>query len=75
MHLLKCNLEFAPFKVQFGIVFNKVNPKYTSKSCSSCGTVHNELELKHRVFTCPECGFELKRDHNAAINIKNRLIA
>jgi len=61
--------------VQFGIIFSKVNPKYTSKTCSSCGTVHNELELKYRVLTCNQCGFELNRDHNAAINIKNRLIA
>lgn len=42
----------------------------SSKTCSSCGWKNNELTLKDRVFTCPVCGLELDRDHNAAINIK-----
>jgi putative transposase len=44
-----------------------VNPNYTSQVCSSCGTVKKK-ELSERWHSC-ECGTELDRDHNAAINI------
>jgi transposase len=44
-----------------------VNPKYTSQVCSSCGTVKKK-EPSERWHSC-ECGTELDRDHNAAINI------
>jgi putative transposase len=41
----------------------------SSKACSDCGQLHN-LGLKDRHFSC-DCGLELHRDHNAAINILN----
>jgi len=44
-----------------------VNPKYTSQVCSGCGTVKKK-ELSERWHSC-ECGTELDRDHNAALNI------
>jgi putative transposase len=44
-----------------------VNPNYTSQVCSGCGTVKKK-ELSERWHSC-ECGTELDRDHNAAINI------
>ncbi len=44
-----------------------VNPKYTSQLCSSCGQVRKK-ELSERWHSC-DCGAELDRDHNAAINI------
>ncbi len=40
----------------------------TSKACSACGTVKENLELRERTFLC-ECGLEMDRDLNAAINI------
>ncbi|WP_201390269.1 RNA-guided endonuclease TnpB family protein [Ktedonobacter sp. SOSP1-52] len=46
----------------------KVDPKYTSQVCSSCGTVRKKT-LAERWHSC-ECGCELDRDHNAALNIK-----
>jgi putative transposase len=45
----------------------KVSPKYTSQVCSQCGTVRKK-ELSERWHSC-ECGCELARDTNAAINI------
>jgi putative transposase len=55
----------------YGKQFIKINRfAPSSKTCSSCGWKNNELTLKDRVFTCPVCGLELDRDHNAAINIK-----
>ncbi len=44
-----------------------VNPKYTSQICSGCGAVKKKT-LDERWHSC-ECGTELDRDHNAAINI------
>ena len=50
----------------------RVPPHNTSKACSSCGWRHPNLTLEKRVFLCHECGLNLDRDHNAAINIRNR---
>jgi putative transposase len=41
----------------------------STKTCSACGTKH-DLTLADRVMKC-ECGFEMDRDANAAINIRN----
>jgi putative transposase len=45
----------------------KVNPRYTSQVCSQCGTVRKK-SLDERWHSC-ECGCELDRDTNAAMNI------
>lgn len=42
----------------------------SSKTCSHCGYVHKDLQLNDRKFICPSCGFEIGRDHNAGINLK-----
>jgi putative transposase len=46
----------------------------SSKTCSGCGWVDDDLELSDRVFVCqnparPDCGMVLDRDLNAAINL------
>ncbi len=44
-----------------------VDPRNTSQRCSGCGaTVQKDLSVRRHV--C-ECGLDLDRDHNAAINI------
>jgi putative transposase len=48
----------------------KVDPKYTSQICSQCGTVRKK-DLSERWHRC-DCGAELDRDVNAAINILAR---
>jgi len=55
-----------------GRVVVEVNPAYTSKDCSGCGYRFEQLTLKDRWIDCPVCGLSLDRDHNAAINIRNR---
>ena len=45
-----------------------VNPAYTSKKCSNCGSLFEGMTLATRWVTC-NCGLSLDRDHNAAINI------
>jgi len=51
-----------------GRVVVAVNPAYTSKTCSGCGTVFEHLTLSDRWVDCA-CGLSLDRDHNAALNI------
>ena len=41
----------------------------SSKACSNCGCVRDELTLAERIFRCPDCGFEIDRDLNAARNL------
>lgn len=41
----------------------------SSKTCSVCGTVNTNLQLKDRVFDCPRCGSVIDRDYNASINL------
>jgi putative transposase len=41
----------------------------SSKTCSSCGWVNEDLDLSERVFVCLDCGYMADRDYNAAKNI------
>jgi len=41
----------------------------TSKKCSACGALHEELKLSDRTWMCRECGTFHDRDVNAAKNI------
>jgi len=41
----------------------------SSKLCSDCGVIYNELELRQRQWTCDSCGTTHDRDRNASVNI------
>ncbi len=41
----------------------------SSRICHKCGYKNEEISLKDRSWTCPNCKAELDRDLNAAINI------
>jgi putative transposase len=49
----------------------KVDPAYTSKTCSGCGKRFECLTLWDRWVEC-DCGVSLDRDHNAAIVVFQR---
>jgi putative transposase len=53
-----------------GLITIPVNPHNTSQDCSSCG-VKVPKKLHERWHSC-QCGCSLDRDHNAALNIKQR---
>ena len=56
---------------QLGIEVRIVDRFYpSSKKCSCCGRIKTDLKLKERIYRC-ECGLELDRDLNAAINLRN----
>ena len=42
----------------------------SSKTCSKCGWKKDNLTLSDRIFKCENCGIEIDRDLNAAINIE-----
>ena len=49
------------------VVVGRFEP--TSKTCSNCGNVKQELKLSERTYRCDSCGHEMDRDLNASINI------
>ncbi|MGG2027014.1 transposase [Gottfriedia sp. S16(2024)] len=54
---------------KYGIEFVEADKWYpSSKTCSSCGKLKKDLKLSDRLYQC-ECGHEVDRDFNAAINL------
>ena len=46
----------------------------SSKTCNHCGYVNQNLTLKGRKWTCPNCGAEIIRDENAGKNLRDNAI-
>jgi len=59
------------YKCKFnGIEFVEADKWYpSSKLCSECGHKKTSLSLSERVYICEECGAEIDRDFNAALNL------
>jgi len=57
-----------------GIQVKPVNPKNTSRRCSSCGFTHEDNRPLQDTFRCQSCGYENHADYNAAKNIGYRLL-
>ena len=67
-------INFTTYKAEeAGGIVELVNPRNTSKQCSVCGCIQ-PMPLSQRTYKCPVCGNIIGRDHNAAINIKNRYV-
>lgn len=67
--------EFLHYKARLsGGQIIEVNPRNTSRRCSSCGHVAQENRESQAVFLCKSCGFSDNADHNAAINILDRAL-
>ena len=47
----------------------KVNPAYTSQTCSSCGKIDKNSRKSQAIFKCTSCNFEMNADENGALNI------
>ena len=58
---------------RYGRTYLEVDPKNTSRTCHVCGQLHNvSMTLDIRSWCCGFCETNHDRDHNAAINIRNR---
>lgn len=49
-----------------------VDPAFTTRDCNFCGCRNSKLELWQRKFVCVDCGEEMPRDYNSALNILAR---
>lgn len=46
----------------------------SSKTCSGCGMVKDDLKLSDRTYRCQCCGLVIDRDYNAAINLSRYIV-
>ncbi|WP_411956016.1 zinc ribbon domain-containing protein [Clostridium sp. FP1] len=42
----------------------------SSKTCSNCGNIKENLQLSDRIYKCECCDIIIDRDYNASLNIK-----
>ncbi len=61
--------QLEPDLSERGVVV-KVNPAYTSQTCSKCGHVSKENRLTQSKFRCQSCTHQENADVNAAFNIR-----
>lgn len=60
---------------EYNIELRVVDRLYpSSKTCHNCGCIEHDLKLSERVYECPECGFKIDRDLNAALNLRDAKI-
>ena len=68
--------EFLRYKgCEAGVEVVEVDPRNTSRLCSSCGRVDKRSRCNQSTYRCVHCGFSLGADHNAAVNIARRASA
>lgn len=66
-------LEYVASK--YGVTVHKIDRFYPSSKTCTCGYVNKQLQLKDRIWICPECGAVHSRDLLAAQNILRQGIA
>ena len=66
-------LEYVATK--YGVTVHKIDRFYPSSKTCTCGYVNKQLQLKDRLWICPECGAAHSRDLLAAQNILRQGIA
>ncbi len=63
-------VNMLEYKQQWrGGLLVKIDPRYTSQTCSSCGHVAKENRPTQAKFECVSCGFSENADINASRNI------
>ena len=62
--------NFLTYKcLDLGIKIEKINPAYSSKTCSRCSCQTDTLRPKQNLFICNSCNYQLDADLNASRNI------
>ena len=66
-------LRMLEYKLIFlGKQFLKIDKWFpSSKTCSKCGNIKEELKLSEKSYKCECCRIEIDRDYNAALNIRD----
>ena len=69
-------VDFLTYKAALvGVPLVKVNPAYTSQTCSACGHCRRENRKSQAKFLCVSCGMGMNADQNAALNIRARALS
>jgi putative transposase len=74
---------FSEFRIQldyktkwYGSKMTVVDRFYpSSKTCSNCQSIKQDLTLKDRIYKCQICGMEKDRDLNASINLRQKAVS
>ncbi|MHA1946096.1 MAG: RNA-guided endonuclease InsQ/TnpB family protein [Candidatus Hodarchaeales archaeon] len=67
-------LHMIEYKAKLlGISVVLVSEAYTSQKCSRCGIIDKSNRKSRGFYHCHSCGLRLNADHNAALNILQRL--
>lgn len=74
LHLTDLKNEVEHIARNYDIAISLVQSEYTSKRCPICGCIEDENRLSQEEFKCVHCGHADNADHNAAINIRNRVL-
>ena len=68
-------ISYMKYKCEWaGIEFIQADRFYpSSKICSRCNHKKQKLGLNERIFKCENCGYEIDRDYNAAVNLSRQI--
>lgn len=75
------DVSFSEFNRQLEYKTNYTNKQIyrvdrfypSSKTCSCCGSIKQDLKLSNRVYKCSNCGIKIDRDYNASLNLLSQL--
>jgi putative transposase len=69
-------IAFLSYKAQqAGVVFVKVDPRNTSRTCPECGHCHPDNRKSQSKFRCQRCHFEQHADIVGSRNIRNAALS
>lgn len=69
-------VAFLSYKATLaGVPVERVDPAYTSQTCSACGHCCRENRTSQEKFLCVSCGMGMNADKNAALNIRARALS
>lgn len=74
LHISDIKSIFEHIAINYDIAVSTVQSNYTSKMCPICGCIADENRLSQEDFCCINCGHKDNADHNAAVNIRNRVL-
>ena len=74
-HILDCSWTTFKGLLNYKANVVLVDAKFTSQTCSNCGSVDKRNRISQSEFVCIKCGGIFNADENASINIKSKGIA